>query len=243
MLAACKIALGPVLLLQGRRVRRQALRLPEAAGPRSGTAGTHRPGTPVRLLFVGDSSAAGVGVDHQDAALAAPTAALLSGRTGTPVHWQLVARSGVDTREALALLQAHEGTLRPADLLVTALGVNDVTAQRSPRQFLADYAELLQAVQRRTGATAAVLNGVPPLHVAPAVPQPLRWYLGGCARRLDAGLQQWAAARPDCAHLSLQWAGVARDMARDGFHPGQAQYRQWAALVAERAFMLLAARR
>ncbi|CAN7336644.1 SGNH/GDSL hydrolase family protein [Pseudorhodoferax sp. LjRoot39] len=241
MLAA-KIALGPVLLLQGRSVRSRALRLPEASGPRSGTAGAHHPGSPVRLLFVGDSSAAGVGVDHQDGALAAPTAALLSERTGTPVQWQLVARSGVNTQEALALLLAH-GTLQPADLLVTALGVNDVTAQRTPRQFLADYAALLQAVRDRTGAAAAVVNGVPPLHVAPAVPQPLRWYLGGCARRLDASLRQWIDARPDCTHLPLQWAGAARDMARDGFHPGPDQYRQWAARVAEHAFALLAARR
>ena len=34
-LLAAKIALGPVLIAQGRRVRRDALRLPEAAGARS----------------------------------------------------------------------------------------------------------------------------------------------------------------------------------------------------------------
>ena len=61
MLAICKYALGPVLLAQGLRMRRVALRLPEAAGPREGRVGEPR-GRPLRLLFLGDSSAGGVGV-------------------------------------------------------------------------------------------------------------------------------------------------------------------------------------
>ncbi|KAB0649370.1 SGNH/GDSL hydrolase family protein, partial [Burkholderia diffusa] len=52
-------ALGPLLLMQGRRVRRVTPRLAEAAGPRDGTAGD---GPPLRVLVLGDSAAAGVGV-------------------------------------------------------------------------------------------------------------------------------------------------------------------------------------
>jgi hypothetical protein len=54
--------LGPLLLLQGRHVRRVTPRLAEAVGPRDGTAGN---GPPLRLLIVGDSAAAGVGVPVQ----------------------------------------------------------------------------------------------------------------------------------------------------------------------------------
>lgn len=43
--------LGPILLLQGRHVRRVTPRLSEAAGPREGTAGD---GPPLRLLIVGE---------------------------------------------------------------------------------------------------------------------------------------------------------------------------------------------
>ncbi len=52
-------ALAPLLLWQGRHVRRVTPRLPEAAGPRAGTTGH---GPPLRLLVLGDSAAAGVGV-------------------------------------------------------------------------------------------------------------------------------------------------------------------------------------
>ena len=60
------IALGPLLLLQGRRVRRSVPRLPEPTGPRSGCVGA---GRSLRVLIAGDSAAAGVGSANQDQAL------------------------------------------------------------------------------------------------------------------------------------------------------------------------------
>jgi lysophospholipase L1-like esterase len=237
MITVYKAILGPVLLVQGRRARRKALRLPEPAGPRSGVVGGAGAGAPaLRVLFVGDSSAAGVGVDHQDEALAPQTAAFLCRHIGAPVQWQLLAKSGINTHEALALLAANE--LKPADLLVSSLGVNDVTSQRSPQQFLADYRLLIERTVRATGARAAIINGLPPMHAFPAMPQPLRWYLGACAARLDALLQRWVERDNALAYVSLQWGG-AGEMARDGFHPGAAQYRHWARLVAQRALTLL----
>jgi hypothetical protein len=137
MLTLCKALLSPVLLIQACWLRRTALRLPEAAGPRSGVEGGAAQSARLRILVVGDSSAAGVGVEKQSEALARPVAKLLATRTGRPVVWQLVAKSGVK-HEALELLSHAE--LGPADFLVTALGTNDVTSQRAPAQFVADYA-------------------------------------------------------------------------------------------------------
>ena len=51
------LALSPVLLFQAVQLRRRALRLPEADGPRDGIAGD---GPVLRILIIGDSSAAGV---------------------------------------------------------------------------------------------------------------------------------------------------------------------------------------
>src|ERR1700756_5186887 len=105
MLTLYKFGLGPILLAQARWLRRTALRLPEAAGPRSGMEGaTDGAAEPLRILVVGDSSAAGVGVAEQANALAQPVARLLAVATGRPVAWQLVAKSGVNTREAFDLL-------------------------------------------------------------------------------------------------------------------------------------------
>ena len=234
MLAFYKIALAPILLLQGRRLRKTALRLPEAAGARSGTveAGS---GEPLGLLFIGDSSAAGVGVDSQREALAHQTAALVAGQVGRTVRWKLIAKTGVNTREATELVVAQNPGA--ADIVICALGVNDATSQRNSGQFIKDYTALLQKVEQRTGNYAAVVSGLPPLHAFPALPQPLRWYLGQCAKRLDGALRNLCSGRSNMRFVPLTWSG-ADEMAPDKFHPGKGQYRQWAHLVAQEVIAL-----
>ncbi len=233
MLVAYKLLLGPILIVQGRRLRATALRLPEASGPREGVIqSTHsnaKVTAPLRLLFVGDSSAAGVGVDNQSQALAQQVCQRLRLSTQRSVAWQIVAKSGVTTREAIDLVTVSE--LQQADIIVSALGVNDVTAQVSSRHFVNDYAQLLDYVRTKTNAKLVIISGLPPMGILPNAPQPLRWYLGRYASRLDKGLQTLCASDP-CNHfVSLRWASPA-DMAKDGFHPGVKQYQQWAEVVA-----------
>ncbi|MEO7392812.1 MAG: SGNH/GDSL hydrolase family protein [Ramlibacter sp.] len=222
-LLAAKIALGPLLLPQASWLRRKAVRLPEAAGPREGVVGD---GNPVlRLLVVGDSSAAGVGLARQTQALALPLAARLHERLGVAVVWQLVAQSGVNTQEAVALLDRAE--LAPADVVVTALGVNDVSSQISAARFTLLTAQLWSLLKERTGARWAVLSGLPPMGLLTAVPQPLRWYLGRYATWLDAAAHQWAEEQ--CmGFCSLRWTSDPTLLSHDGFHPGELVYPQWA---------------
>lgn len=238
MLTLYKLALGPVLLAQARWLRATALRLPEAAGPRSGVEGEGgMPGPPLRILIVGDSSAAGVGVEEQAHALAQPLARLLSAVTRRRVAWQLIAKSGVNAREALALLMRSE--VAPADYLVTALGTNDVTSQSKPDSFLRDYMALAEHLRERTGAVGMVITGLPPLRILPAVPHPLRWYLGRYANRLDRVLQRWVNLHPMRRYVSLEWAANPAEMAIDRYHPGPGQYRRWSELVCDEIVTLL----
>lgn len=203
-----KAVLGPVLLAQGRRLRRTALRLSEAAGERSGTVTVQGSPPELKLLFVGDSTMAGVGVPHQSAALASQVASILAAHLARSIRWQMVARSGINTSQALDFVNARE--LLPAHVLVTALGTNDVTSQRGPQHFIADYKALIDTVSTRVGAKFAVISGLPPLHLAPAAPQPLRWYLGRYAHHLDDHLKRWIAPQQNLAYVSLQWASDPR---------------------------------
>lgn len=227
-LVAAKLALGPILLPQARWVRRVALRLPEPVGAREGLVGE---GTPaLRLLVVGDSSAAGVGVADQAQALALPLAHRLHEALAAPVAWQLVARSGVNSAEARELVAA--AALQPADVAVVALGVNDVSSQTSPRRFQAQLAALWDDVRARTGARWAVFNGLPPMQILPLVPHPLRWYLGCCAQALDDAVQGWTQSQ-GLGYCALRWADDPQALAEDGFHPGPSQYPQWAQRLAQ----------
>jgi lysophospholipase L1-like esterase len=231
MLWICKMMLGPVLLAQGKKMRRTALRLPEAAGQRTGVILSEGSRSELNLLFVGDSTMAGVGVQHQTAALAFQVSSILAKQLGRSVRWQLVAKSGITTSQAFDFVKGQK--LLPADVLVTALGVNDVTSQRTPRQFVADYEALIHVLLPRVGAQFAVVSGLPPLHITPVAPQPLRWYLGRCAHLLDEQLSKWIGSQRNITYVSLQWATDPKEMATDGYHPGESLYRKWASLVAE----------
>lgn len=233
--------LGPVLLWQGARVRRVALRLPEAEGPRQGLAGEGEADDALCLLIVGDSSAAGVGAATQAQALSGQLGQTLAQRLGRPVRWQLLARSGCTTGDMLALLDAAT-ELHAADLAVVALGVNDATARVAPRRWLQQLDEVHRRLQARSGARFILQCALPPMQHFPVLPRPLRWWMGWQAGRLNAALamaaQQpgWQPARGwQALPATLHEDGTAhRFMAPDGFHPNAAGYALWAEALAQR---------
>ena len=223
--ALATIGLGPVLLWQGRRVRRTTPVLPEPPGPREGTAGE---GPPLRLLLLGDSAALGLGAASQDEALSGRLVAALA-----PYYrltWRLVARTGATTRGTWRRLEPEPEA--DWDVVVTSLGVNDVTGAESSRTWLVAQQELVGRIQARFAPRWVLLSGMPPVHAFPALPQPLRWYLGRKARRFDRALAAWAAGTDGVRHLTADFVDDPDLMASDGFHPGPRGYALWAGEVA-----------
>lgn len=215
----------PLIAWQGLMVRRRMLRLPEASGPRAGTRGG---GVPLRLLVLGDSAAAGVGVARQDDALAGRLAEALA--QGNRVDWHVLARTGWTAADALAALDALDQ--RRFDVVVTSLGVNDATAGHSAGRYARAMRALAARLRAQHGVARVICSGLPPMHRFPGLPQPLRGFLGTRARALDAALAALAAEDPGLVHLPWRGGLEAGDMAADGFHPGPRIYRAWAAAIA-----------
>lgn len=223
------LPLLPLLAAQGLLVRARALRLPEPPGDRCGIEGA---GPRLRLLVLGDSAAAGVGAPHQRFALAGQLVAELA--NAHEVHWRLHARTGHTVADATAALAAIDG--ERYDVAVTSVGVNDATKRLAPEQFAARMARLVDILRTRHGARRVVASGLPPMHRFPALPQPLRTFIGAHARRLDEALAALAARRDDLTYVPLAFdpALDAGAMAEDGFHPGPPAYRAWAHHLAPR---------
>jgi lysophospholipase L1-like esterase len=226
--------LAPVLVAQGRRVRRTTPRLPEAPGPRTGEAAGR--GAPVRLLVLGESTAAGVGAaDHQEG-LAGQVARGLAAASGRPVHWRVLGRNGATaatTRQAL-LAPAPDVA---ADVAVVALGVNDTLRLHAPARWTADLRALIDDVRARCGPIPVVLAAVPPMGRFPALPQPLRGVLGLRATVLDRAAAR-LAAESDAVHhvpVPLPPDEVARFFCADRFHPSPRGYAQWGAALGRAA--------
>lgn len=222
---ALTLSLAPLLLVQGRWVRRRTPLLPEPPGPRAGVMGQ---GPVLRLLMVGDSSAAGVGAAHQDEALSGRLTQSLS-RDFT-VHWRLLACTGhklADVRAAVRGLPAE-----PFDVVVAAVGVNDATGRTHMAHWLHGLQSLVTELKQRHQAQQVILSALPPVHLFPALPQPLRWYLGRCATRLDRAQRRWVISQPGCELVGADFPMDLRYMAHDGFHPGPLAYEVWASSLA-----------
>jgi lysophospholipase L1-like esterase len=218
---ALKLVLSPLLVAQAVATRRRAPVLPEAAGPRAGRLGGRGPA--LRVLIAGDSSAAGVGVAHQDQSFAGYFTRCLHPLIGRPLQWTLSARSGLTTKQVHALLQAY----RPAaaDVAVVITGVNDVIEQLPSQRAVAHRAALADWLLDERLAAHVVFAPLPPIHQFPLLPQPLRRVMGDDARRHNDALAAWAQTRVDVSCVPVPLTLSPDTMASDGFHPGEPVYR------------------
>lgn len=221
-----KSLLFPYLAIQGARLRRTALDLPEPPGPREGETGQ---GPLIRMLITGDSSAAGVGTASQDEALSGQTMRQLA--PDYRVQWKLVARTGATTPQAIKRLKALPA--ERFDIAVTALGVNDITRGLSMQAWLKHQRELFALLEDKFGVQRIVVSGLPPVHQFPLLPPTLGWILGRQALRYDAGLRELVEQRPSYHYETLDLPLGPQNMAQDGFHPGPKVYAEWGKRVAD----------
>lgn len=219
------LGLAPLLAAQTVWVMRNAMQLPEPEGPRHGSVGT---GPARRLLVLGDSSAAGVGVERQEQALTPQLARNLAKQHS--VHWRLCARNGATTADATHLLRPVEDD--PFDIAYVIFGVNDSKNLRPERAWRRDVATLITRLRHRHHVRHIFFSGLPRVQDFPLLPHPLRTVLALRARRFDRALQQ-VVRGADCHHLPLSTRLERSGMAPDGFHPGAPIYALWAEVAAE----------
>lgn len=224
---AAQFLLAPILAVQGLKVRSKALKLPEAAGSRNGGAGT---GRPLSLVIIGDSSAAGVGADHQRAALSGQLENALA--PNFKMLWQLLAKTGATTASTLKMLERQ--SVGKADIVVTALGVNDVTSPLSCRRWQRQQKQLLGKISTLYDPDLIYLSGLPPMGYFPLLPDPLRWILGKRADRFDNALAKLVAGYSGAVHVPFRLTPNPTLIAQDGFHPNGKAYTIWANEMASR---------
>lgn len=218
---AARALLMPVLLGQAIYLRMSVIQLPEPEGARSGEVGD---GPLIRLLILGDSSAAGVGVATQQDALLGQAMGLLAPEA--KINFDLVAVTGARTADVLGWLDDLPD--KSYDIVVTALGVNDVTKGVSLRRWLRLQNTLFNRIGAKFGAQRIIVSSLPPVGQFPLLPHPLRWVLGRQAARFDRNLHALVDRRPDCVAVRIDLGLDETNMSEDGFHPGPTVYAAWA---------------
>jgi lysophospholipase L1-like esterase len=214
------LLLFPLLYLQGRRARRSVPRLPEAAGDAHGATGE---GPALRLVVIGESPVAGVGVATYEEALAAQLARALATQRSCRVHWHALGENGADAAGVLARLAPR---VEPCDIAVLVLGVNDTTGFTRLSRWRAQLRALVAALRAKCSGTI-VLAGVPPMGRFVGLPWPLRAWLGLRASMLDDEVRRLARS-PGLVYAPVPPLLEPRHLARDGFHPSAEGCAGWA---------------
>lgn len=222
-------AAGVVLLLAGEVtwVLRQDFL---GAGETRQVSGSVGDGRPLRMVVLGDSTAAGVGASDPQHSVAGLVASALSASTARRLDLTSVAASGARVEDLDAQVDAALAA-SPA-LALVLVGANDVTHLTGLGGVRAG---LGGAVRRLTAAGVSVVVGTcPDMGAIPSFPQPLRAIAGARGRRVAAAEAQateqaGGVAVPLGALTGPAFrANPARTFASDGFHPSDAGYQLWA---------------
>ncbi|MBS2965184.1 SGNH/GDSL hydrolase family protein [Actinocrinis puniceicyclus] len=191
---------------------------------------------PLRFAMLGDSTAAGYGVERADQTPGALLAVALAAHVGRPLLYANVARVGACSDRLAEQVDAllADGPEHAPQVATIMIGANDVTHRLSPTE---SAAHLHDAVLRlRAAGCQVVVATCPDLGTIRPIQVPLRWLARRWSRRL-AALQARAVHEaggrsvPLGALLGPEFAARAELFGPDRFHPSAEGYATAAAAV------------
>ncbi|HEX2063286.1 MAG TPA: SGNH/GDSL hydrolase family protein [Acidimicrobiales bacterium] len=186
------------------------------------------PQEPLPMVWLGDSTAAGVGATTADATLPRQVAA----RVGRPVQLTVLARAGARVRDVVEEQLPRARGLRP-ELVIVSVGSNDTTHLTGVGTYRQQWSRMV--VPR---GSVLIALGIPDMGSPPRLAQPLRALVGWRGRRLDD-----QGARRLAEHELATYVDIAGDtgpafrdepgryFARDRYHPSDEGYGLWAEAV------------
>ena len=241
-LSALGLALYGVLRTEA-KVARKAIGEPRDVPPPNATGwyGRGRPGPAVRVSLLGDSSAAGYGVDRVEDTPGAQLASGLAARSDRRVHLRSFAVVGAESRDLAAQVDAALPTL--TDLAVILIGVNDITHTVRPATSIRGLSDAVRRL--RAEGTEVIVGTCPDLGTVRPIPPPLKQVARVWSRRLAAA-QTIAVVEQGGRTVSLGDilgpefdAAPALFFGPDRFHPSADGYRALADVLLPSALAAL----
>ena len=228
------LILMPALLIQGWRVRKRAIRVGPAEGQSQGflpeedhqnrtrdgvVVSSERINPPLKLLGLGDSVIAGVGLASTESTITARLADRLNQHLGKAIDWRILGKDGakiIDTQRMLAATESES-----FDWIVVSVGVNDVTGLTSLMKWQQGLLGLISDIRVRSSNANVVFLQVPPMGRFEMIPQPLRGVLGIRAAMLRKVLIWIVEAHRGVWMIDPAGLFDPAYMAEDGYHPNE----------------------
>jgi lysophospholipase L1-like esterase len=229
----------------GKKIRRNVPQLPEANEPQGQFPFTGSDRT-IRLLTLGESTIAGVGVKtHQDGFTGA-LACELSQLFEAGVKWSVYAKSGFTAKKVTRKLvpQISEST---SDIIVIGLGGNDAFELNSPMNWRKDIEQLITDIRAVFLEAVIVFINMPPIKEFPAFTPVIKFTIGNLVEILGEELKSVISEYENIYYAEekitlAEWAVKAgegysnADFFSDGVHPSQLTYQTWGREIARKIY-------
>jgi lysophospholipase L1-like esterase len=220
---------APFLYLQGQYIRRKIGRIPDAGGELVGKFGSDE--QRVKLLVLGESTAAGMGARTHETALAGQFSRFLGEKINKSVEWHVVGRSGITIKETIDELVPRIPDEK-FDYILLALCGNEVLKLRSPISFRRDMTGLLRILREKNPNATFFITNAPAVRLSPVLPNPIKFILGHLSALHDANAREFTAEMTNVFYFH-QPTEVPADFWADGIHPSEKGYTAWSKRMIE----------
>ena len=241
--ALFSIPLLPIMYFDGKRIKGSVPKLPEAEGLTGSSQAPHSLGKSIKLLSIGESTIAGVGVESHAEGFTGTLASELSQQLGVKVDWRVYARSGYTAqRVADRILPKIEE--KEADLIVVGLGGNDAFTLNRPWKWGQSVELLIQKLQTQFPESLIVFCNMPPIKEFPAFTPVIKGTVGNLVEILGETLAQVVKKYPRVYYAEeiitidgwaqrYQQSSDTKLYFSDGVHPSKITYQIWAKDMAQ----------
>lgn len=234
------VPLLPVMYFHGKKIKALVPELPEAKGIEGKSTVNSK--SSIRLLTIGESTIAGVGVATHNEGFTGTLANELSLKLNANVQWKVYARSGYTAKRVREKI-IPKITEQSTDIIVIGLGGNDAFTLSSPAKWKLDINELIVAVKEKFGETPIIFTNMPPIKEFPAFTPLIKLIIGNLVELLGEELNKLISAYSNVYYYSTKitmtdWMNRFDKQARisdffsDGVHPSKLTYQIWAKDIA-----------
>lgn len=229
------IPLLPIMYFQGKKIRSSVPKLDEATGI-SGSSGNNQTRV-LRMITIGESTVAGVGVATHEEGFTGTLAKTLSEELQATVKWKVYAKSGYTAkRVTYKIIPTIEET--DLDLIVIGLGGNDSFKLNSPGNWRSQMEHLIDTIQTKFPEVPICFMNMPPIKEFPAFTSLIKFTVGNLVEILGTELQALVNTKKNVFYLSevitldlwikqLKTDKRPADFFSDGVHPSKFTYQVW----------------
>ena len=213
----------PFVIPQALKVKKSAPRFADAIG---GDEGVFGKGESVKVLGIGDSIIAGVGTSHISKSWLGQTCKYLNDQMNTKIKWQKFSETGAKLAKINQSLLSRINN-SSYDIILISVGVNDVTGLTHLSKWKAQLHFMLTTLKQQSPDSLIAISGIPPMHVFPLLPQPLRFLLGLRAKLFDEAIHKVVKEYEKVIHIPIEIDLNPKNFSDDGYHPSEYGCQKW----------------